>query len=131
MTQLRCVNCAAPLVPDDVFCGGCGTPVAAPVRTSSVPGDSGFPAGPMSELTAPRPSAGQAQVWPHPSGTADTAWYQQRRAEPRRSRAAPSRAAPKPDAFFTHAASHEAVGSATRPGICAPPHTSTLRSRTR
>ena len=134
MTQLRCVNCAAPLVPDDVFCGGCGTPVAAPVRTSPVPGDSGFPAGPMSELTAPRPSAGQAQVWPHPSGTADTAWYQQSRAEQRRAeprRAEPRQAEPpQPDAFFTHAASHEAVGSATRPGTVAAAYLDTAFANT-
>ena len=130
MTQLRCVNCAAPLVPDDVFCGGCGTPVAAPVRTSSVPGDSGFPAGPMSELTAPRPSAGQAQVWPHPSGTADTAWYQQRRAEPRQ--AEPRQAEPpQPDAFFTHAASQRGgrLSNATR-YLCAAAYLDTAFANT-
>jgi hypothetical protein len=108
MTQLRCVNCAAPLVPDDVFCGGCGTPVAAPVRTSSVPGDSGFPAGPMAEPAAPRPGAAQTQAWPSqpsPSGTADTSWYQPRRVE-----------SPEPDAFFTHPASQRSgpLSNATR-----------------
>jgi len=125
MAQRRCVNCAAPLVPDDVFCGSCGTPVAAPVRTSSVPGGSGFPAGPMTEPTAPRPSAGQAQVWPHPSGTADTAWYQQRQAEPRQ--AAP----PQPDAFFTHAASQRGgpLSNATR-YLCAAAYLDTAFANT-
>lgn len=101
MTQLQCVKCAAPLVPDDVFCGGCGTPVGAPARPLVQDG-SRFPAGPVAEpvaawpvaaQTAARPVAEQAQAWPHqwsPSGTADAS--QPRQTEP-----------PQPDAFFTHA----------------------------
>jgi len=79
----------------------------------------------MTEPTAPRPSAGQAQVWPHPSGTADTAWYQQRQAEPRQ--AAP----PQPDAFFTHAASQRGgpLSNATR-YLCAAAYLDTAFANT-
>ena len=98
MTQLQCVNCRSSIAPEDIFCGVCGTPVAAADR-----------GGPSPEpVRVDTMAAGAAAAWAAttqsppafvaPRRTASSSEWRQPRPEPA--------GVVPPEQFFEHAIAH-------------------------